>query len=144
MPISYTIVPASRLVYSSAWGVLTDSMLRDLGQALKGDSRFDPTYALLADFCPRSEMQLTAQGVASTASQSAFDSDARQALVGPTDVLFGLCRMYQIRRDQAGASEVRVFRAREPAVAWLGLRPEEWAAIAARPPDRTFGEEVPA
>jgi hypothetical protein len=45
---------------------------------------------------------------------------SRVAIVAPTSLLFGLARMYQTCRELAGGTrDVRVFRSRAAAAAWL-------------------------
>jgi hypothetical protein len=68
---------------------------------------------------------VAAESVRDAARQVAQHVDPRLgegklAIVAPTDVLFGMARMYEILRDDSPI-EVRVFRERDEAESWLGL-----------------------
>ena len=54
-------------------------------------------------------------------SPSLFSPGARAAVVAPTDMLFGVARMWEVFVEGAGM-EVQVFRSREDAEPWVTAR----------------------
>jgi len=120
MPASYRIDKRNRLIVSTATGVLTtDDMVQHLRRLMK-DKDFDPTFSQLVDFDDVTEIAVATDDVRKMAEKSIFSPGARRALVAEkSDVAFGLSRMFEILRDLKGDRDVRVFRDREQALAWL-------------------------
>ena len=120
MPASYRVNKRNRLIVSTATGVLTtDDMVQHLRRLMK-DKDFDPTFSQLVDFDDVTEIAVATDDVRKMAEKSIFSPGARRALVAEkSDVAFGLSRMFEILRDLKGDRDVRVFRDREQALAWL-------------------------
>lgn len=121
MPTSYSIDPARRLVTSRIWGVVTDEEVLEHNRLLRGDPAFDPTYRQFADMSDVTRNLVTFPNVQETARDQYFAPGTRRALVVADDNTFGLCRMFATYSEAAGQT-IEVFRVREAAEEWLGLR----------------------
>jgi hypothetical protein len=117
MPADYRIDRSERVIYSRAWGVLTDQELAANRAALYADPDFEPDLAQLYDFTDVTEVQITSPALRELASTTRFSPDARRAVVVSTDVAFGMARMYSIVSGREGF--IQVFRDRASAVQWL-------------------------
>ena len=117
MPADYRIDRLKGVVYSRAWGVLTDQDLADNRAALFADPAFEPDLAQLYDFTDVSAIKVTSAALQRLALTSRFAPVALRAIVVSTDEAFGMARMYSIL---SGREEtIQVFRDRESAVRWL-------------------------
>jgi hypothetical protein len=121
MPTSYTIDAARNVVYTMFSGVTTDLDLFAHVSALQADPRFSPDMAELVDLSEITRADVTSSGIQSVARTPAHARTARRAFVAPTDVLFGLTRMYQSYWNDGAQDRLAIFRAREPALEWLGV-----------------------
>jgi len=133
---SYLIDVAQGLVFSRAWGVLTDGELHWHAETLAADPRFNPGFRQIASFLDVSDMRVSPEGVRTLAQMNPFRRDSRRAVVVPSDVIFGLTRMFEahINADQ---DQFRAFRSLGPAFEWVGVDPA--AAWPTREPDATVG-----
>jgi len=136
MPASYLLDLERRVVFSRAWGVLTDADITAHAAALRSDARFDPSFRQVADFRAVSEIRVTGAVVRGIAFDNPFRREARRAFVVASDLAFGLARMFELAAA-ADAEEFRIVRTIEPALEWIGLDPATpWPSQA---PDATFG-----
>ena len=126
MPGSYLIDVPRRIVFSQAWGVLTDDEVISHARTLRDDPRFEPTFRQVIDFRGLLEMKITTAGVRGVAERNPFRTDSRRALVVASDEAFGMARMDGSYSDSA-PDQFQVFRELGPAMAWVGLDPAtEW------------------
>jgi hypothetical protein len=127
MPSDYAIDAQRQLVYSRAWGGLTDADLFDHQRRLGLDPRFHPDFSQLLDFLGvTSSKGVTANGVKEVARRHLFGPHSRRALVASDPSTFGLARMFETYREIFGSEEqLKVFRSLEDAWAWLGISPRE-------------------
>jgi len=116
MPADYRIDRSERVVYSRAWGVLTDQDLADNRAALFADPAFEPDLAQLYDFTDVTEVKVSSMALLRLSLTSRFAPTARRAAVS-SDVAFGMARRYSILsgREQL----IQVFRDRSSAIQWL-------------------------
>ncbi len=138
MPGSYAILPAHRLVYSRAWGVLSTGVLLEHARTLAADGRFGASFAQVADLRDVVDVILTPDGVRRHAEANPFGAGARRAVVASSDLVYGMARMYEMlrRRD---LDTFQVFRDLRSAVEWIGLDvPVDWDVTLVFPPDRVF------
>jgi hypothetical protein len=123
MPFDYSIDVEGGIVFTLAYGVLTDDELRAHAYTLKRDPRFLPTFRQFTDFAGVTAVEVTAAGVASIiGSANPFPPDAVRAIFAPNDAAFGLSRLFEIRHTSTG---MLVTRSREEAERHLGLAPGE-------------------
>ncbi|HTT68911.1 MAG TPA: hypothetical protein VMF70_12870 [Gemmatimonadales bacterium] len=117
MPADYRIDRAARVVYSRAWGVLTDQDLVDNRVALFTDPAFAPEFNQLYDLSAVTEIRVTSPALLQLSLSSRFAPSSRRAVVVSSDVAFGMARMYAILTGHE--ETVQVFRDRASAVGWL-------------------------
>ncbi len=127
MPIEYRIDHEQRLVIAKGHGVLT---LKDiLGYQEDVWSRLELSgYNELIDMsCVEHIASPSIEGVRDLAKFSArMDTDvlvSRFAIVAPSDLAFGLGRMYEAYRslNERSTKQVGVFRSLDEALAFLGI-----------------------
>ena len=121
MTISYEIDQRERLVTSRLSGVVTNEEVRDHNEKLRADPEFDPGYRQLIDLSGITEVRVTTPTVSSAAQDQYFAPGSRRAFVAPTDVTFGLARMFALYAESGGHT-IEVFRDRKKAEEWLGIR----------------------
>ena len=121
MPTAFEIDVARRLVVCRCWGVLTSEDLVKHYRALGADPAFDPTFSQLGDLREVTAYDVDTRVLSSQALVATFAPSARRALVAPSDVGFGLSRMYG-SYAQSASQNLQVFRAMREAEQWLGLR----------------------
>lgn len=126
MPINYEINEALKLVVASATGTLTGEEMmnyqleawsketvRDFDEIVdvSGVEHFDYTS-------PANLQELTKL----SAKMDWINYSKKFAIVAPSDIAFGLARMYQSYRetDVLTRKEVQVFRSMEQARQWIG------------------------
>jgi hypothetical protein len=120
MPADYTVDKEQGVVFTCAWGKLTDEDALAHQQRLRADPAFKSWYRQLADFSAVEQFELTPKGIRLLASGDPWGPGARRAVVSPTDIAFGMMRMFQILLGE-GTQDTAVFRTRPEALSWLGL-----------------------
>lgn len=122
MPIQYEIDEDRGVVRTTASGRLTDEELLEHKRALLDDPRFRPGMAELSDVRGVDELAVTPAGIAEAAQFDESHSDHfgshRLALLVPTDLVFGMGRMYEQRTD-GNTGGVQIFRDEAEALRWL-------------------------
>jgi hypothetical protein len=139
MSASYNIDPVHRFVYTKLGGHVSDADLVEHQRALLADPRFDSSFCELVDLRDVTEVSVKSRMVKESAMWPLHAIKARRAIVAPSDVLFGLSRMYQLYRGEVGEAHLGVFRTLEPALEWLGIDPQSalGATIASPPSNST-------
>jgi hypothetical protein len=118
MGMRYQIDPSRRLVEVRGWGMITTAELRDFTSRLHADSRFDPDYRSLTDLSAATGVSVTEAELKATAWMPLFSAGARRAIVAPSDLTYGMGRMYAMHAERFDGN-VRVFRTVEEAEDWL-------------------------
>ncbi len=119
MAADYKIDKERRLVISTASGVLAMADVLAHRERLFNDPDYDPNFSQLMDFTPVTQFCIEPGEIRSLAQTMVFSADSRRAIVAPSDLLFGFARMYEILRDSAGETGIRVFRDRDEALDWV-------------------------
>jgi hypothetical protein len=130
MPSAYTIDQTRSIVLSRGWGIITDRELLAHTRALAADPRFAPHFCQLADLRDITHLQVTGVTIRQLARLSPFEAGARRALVGSTDAVYGMARMFQLMRDKS-PDDIQVFRDLDAALEWLGMAGAKDALLAA-------------
>jgi hypothetical protein len=127
MPIEYCIDSERRIVIAKGYGTFThEDVLRyqlDVWSRpdLAGyDELVDMSHVELIDLSSTERLREMARLSAGMDDQSLL---SRFAIVAPTDLAFGLGRMYETYRslDDRSTKQVSVFRSLDGALAFLGL-----------------------
>lgn len=129
MPFGYHIDLPRGLVLTRAWGVVTNRDLFGHATALARDPQFRRDMRQLADFRGMTDVGFDSASVHAMVGLNPFGKGARRAVLVPTDVGYGMVRMYQMLRDPA-LDELDVFRQLDAALEWLGLQ-EDAAEVTA-------------
>jgi len=135
MPISYEIKSESRLVVCTGFGVVTAEEVLQVHDQMVKDENFDSSFSELVDGTAITSTTVTPSSMRTLADSSPFSPDSRRALVADSPLGFGLWRVYQTVRSLRGDKNIRIFRSRADALAWL-LTEEDG--------ESTRGEKTPA
>lgn len=120
MPFSYSIDQSIPCVFVKLTGHLTaDEMLQGF-RRMWSDPAHSGSYSRLIDASEVLTLQATAESVRMGAEEWCDRLVGKSALLASADAHFGLFRMYQI--ISADDSLCEVFRNRDEALAWLGIR----------------------
>ena len=119
MPQFYKIDKERRLVLSTAAGVYCRADAVAHMEKLSKDPDFDPSYSQIADFTQVTEFDISAKEIRELAQKSIFSPDSHRALIAPSDLGYGLGRMFEMLRENQGEMGIRVFRSLEEALDWV-------------------------
>jgi hypothetical protein len=119
MPAEYRIDRDNKIVLSRAWGKVAIEDFHAHGTRLRADPDFSPDFRQLWDFTEVSESVSDFDAMARLAQTNVFSPTSRRAMLAPSDVVFGVGRMFQMLRESKGETGIRVFRDRESALRWL-------------------------
>jgi hypothetical protein len=122
MPAFYKIDKEHRIVLSTAHGVLTRADVLAHQENLLKDPDFDPGYSQIFDFSQVTAFELSAEEIRGLAKRSVFSPHSHRALIAPSDLGFGLGRMFEMLRENEGELGIRVFRTLEQALDWVFSR----------------------
>jgi hypothetical protein len=141
MSVRHAIDEERQLVHTVFEGELTDDDLRTHLKVLRASPRFHRLMRELMDLRAVTDVSVSSAMLSASATWVLHAPEARRALVAPTDLLFGLWRMYQTHLGEVGELHVGVFREVEPALQWIGLASE--AELPSVPPGdaRSAGSE---
>ena len=89
---------------------------------LAADPLFDPAFDQLFDLGGVTDFKLPEDYIRGGATRSVFAPESRRVLVAPTDLAYGLARMFAAWNGGAKEAGFRVFRKKEEAVRWLEER----------------------
>ena len=95
---------------SRAWGVFSTAEFLAHFEAVATDPAFDPTFAQLVDLRDVTAFNLDTGTLRAQAGASFFQPGVRRAIVAPSDIGFGLARMFGTYA-QSASQTVAVFRA---------------------------------
>jgi hypothetical protein len=119
MPAFYKIDKERRLVMSSGAGTFTLADALAHQEELATDPDFDPSFSQLMDFSHITAFDIDADGVRRLAQRSIFSPQSRRAIIMTSDAAYGLARMFEILREEAGEHGIRVFRNLDEALDWI-------------------------
>lgn len=120
MSVRYEIDAVRSVVLVTVEGVVSDEDYFAAGEQLRRDPAFRSHFCELIDLSAASLAGLTTDGVRRIAAHEPDrDSKARTAIVAPSDLEFGIARMFEALREQR--SRVAAFRDMDEARRWLGL-----------------------
>ena len=127
MPAQYLINQTLNVVFSNAWGVLTDTDLLEHQARLARDPRFSPGLNQVFDFEDVTVVEVTPTGIQLLAERTLFGEGARQAFVVHPGAMkmFGLMRMFEVLTAEH-PDKLRVqFDHMQKALLWIGITTTE-------------------
>jgi hypothetical protein len=122
--VRFTVDRSAGVRVATFTGVVDERTLLDAYERVVATPDYDPDLDDLLDFGDVERVDVAGEGVRRLVAY--FDRadlpghHARLAIVAPQDYVFGLARMYEALRGGA-PGQIRVFRDRAAAEAWLGL-----------------------
>jgi hypothetical protein len=126
VPIEFSFEVTARRRIATFRGPITDRELLDAYTILLGDPAYDASLDDLIDLRGVTHMGVTSAGLHSLISMyEERDSPGyptRSAILAPTDVLYGVSRMFQTMRGDDHPDELEVFRTLPESMAWLERR----------------------
>jgi hypothetical protein len=128
MPIRYVVCCTRRVVLTTWSGfVAVDEIVRN-AKRLCVDPDFNSSFSELIDLGDFSGTNATAADLSYFSEEDdPFSLGARRAVSAPSELAFGMARMYEILRGESG--NFVVFHTLEEACQWLGV--EQWAPLLA-------------
>ena len=109
MPISYTIDHKKKLVITRLWDAVTEDQVYEHNRLLRSDPAFDPSHKQLTDMTELGEVLVGTGMIKDTARDHFFLPGVARALVAPSDVVYGMARMFAIHSESMG-QKIEVFR----------------------------------
>jgi hypothetical protein len=119
--VNHSIDTQLPLVYTVFSGDVNNADFVEHLRSLRADPRFDSSMPELVDLRGVTAVSVTSAMIPASARWPLHSPYARRAVVAPTDLLYGLARMYQSYRDDTGQAQLQIFRTLPPALEWLGL-----------------------
>ena len=120
MPVRISTDVARNLVRVKVTGDLSDDTLLEMYRALRQNPDHRPEFNLMIDLSAAKGDRVTSEGVHRLVEQPlVFSKTSRRAVVVPSDLGFGVARMYELLRDESGGG-FRIYRDVVEAEAWLG------------------------
>ena len=121
MPTEYKIDKSLRMVFSKAYGDLTNQDVNSHQNRLRDDPDFDPSFSQLVDCTDVTKADdLSSDGIYELARRNPFGAGSHRAFVAPKKLLYGLFRMFQILTDDY-PDELIVFKELTEARKYLKL-----------------------
>ena len=120
MPAEYKIDKMLGVVFSAAHGIVTDKEAHSHQDKLRNDPDFDPGFSQLFDFILVTQAELSVDAIHYLAERNPFGLGSKRAFVAPSDLMYGLSRMFQILTIEH-QGELSVFRDMDEARKYLSL-----------------------
>jgi hypothetical protein len=125
--ITFTYETALHRRIATFTGAIGDRELIEAYEALMSPE-YDASLDDLIDLSRVTHMTVTSAGlhrlIALYEERAETGHRTRNAIIAPTDVLYGVSRMFQALRGDAQLDELEVFRVREDALRWIEPRVE--------------------
>jgi hypothetical protein len=119
MHVERKVDPQARVVVLAVSGELGDRELLSLADALERDPEVGSDFSLLMDLRRASGQNVTSAGVRALAARPlVLSPTSRRAVVVPSDLGYGMARMYEMLSDRRGGA-TRVFRDYGDARRWV-------------------------
>jgi hypothetical protein len=119
MPVFYKIDKERRLVMTAATGPFTLADTLDHQQRLVKDPDFEPTFCQLIDLSDITSFDVNAADIRILAQANLFSFPSRRAILITSDVGFGLARIFEVLREFAGETGIKIFRDLDEAFDWV-------------------------
>lgn len=125
--ITFQCDPVKRCRTARFAGAITDRELLEAFERLLRDPAYDASLDDLVDLRDVTHMGVTSAGlhrlIALYDERGPTTLLTRNAIIAPTDVLYGVSRMFQTLRGEGLPAELEVFRTVEEAERWIALKP---------------------
>ena len=126
MPIDYRIDAREHLVVTTIYGRVDEAQVRAHAAKAARDPNVQRCDRALVDIAADVEALIESKVISELSLPNAdVPSPRRVAVVAPSDMSYGLARVFQGYRESAGDGVVQVFRTRAEAERWLGIAERE-------------------
>ncbi len=124
-PITHSLNEELHLLITTWSGAVTDAEMMAAYRAAYADSRWVPGFNEVTDLRRANVGAVTSDGLRGVRrlvaeSVAGFSGRFKTAILAPTDLGFGISRMYEMMSDES-AESVRVCRDADDAAAWVGI-----------------------
>ena len=120
MPAEYKIDKTLGVVFSLAHGIINDHDAYSHQKKLRNDHDFDPRFNQLADFTKLTHADISTEAIHHLADRNPFGLGSKRAFVAPSDLMYGLSRMFQVLTNHH-QNKLIVFRDMHEARKYLSL-----------------------
>lgn len=110
-----------QIVFSAFKGEISYNLVLEHMQALKENPDFSPHFNQLVNFSGVTTVLVTAEEVRLLAEKEVFSPRSRRAAVAPTELIFGMLRMFEAYRNLAGETNIMISRSLEEAMQWVQI-----------------------
>ena len=126
MPCTYDIRTRDRLIVNTVSGELHTQDVMDLSARLRADPLFDPYFPIIQDFRKVEKDNIDFAGMISITSdikrvRTATSPPLRMGLLAPSDVSYGMSRMFQTLMQNTPNASIVVERNCDDLIAAMGL-----------------------
>ena len=122
-PIEFSVDREAGVRLAAFCGVVTDADLMEAYESLLGDPAYDPTLHDFVDMSGVERLEISANAIRELIKRYARVDElgirTKLAIFAPSDVAFGMGRMYEMLRGDDVPEEIRVFREHARARSWL-------------------------
>jgi hypothetical protein len=123
VPISFTYDPTAHRRIVTFRGAIHDRDLIEAYESLLGDPGYDSSVDDFIDLRNVTQMAVTSAGlhrlIALFDERDSPGYVTRSAILAPSDVLYGVSRMFQTMRGEDHPDELEVFRSLDETMYWL-------------------------
>lgn len=124
-PITHSIDEDLQLLITTWSGAVTDAEMMAAFRAAYADSRWVPGFNEVTDLRRANVGAVTSDGLRAlrllvAESVAGYSGRFKTSILAPTDLGFGISRMYEMMSDESSES-VRVCRDADDAAAWVGI-----------------------
>jgi hypothetical protein len=120
VPLSYQIDKQNNVLVCKVSGALSADDVRKMRANLREDEAFSSDLYLLFDMLDNTEFGISPSEFRELAAESPMGKQSRRAYVAPSELAFGLLRIFA-GHSLADPAYFRVFRDLAEARLWLGL-----------------------
>lgn len=124
MPVTHRVLEDGRLVLTEVTGTVDDDQLQELMRRIASDETIHPDSHSFVDLSAMDGCTVSAQALHGAAASGGPCATRRTAFFAPSDLGYGMARMYAAVADQQ-PGDVGAFRERGQALSWLGREETE-------------------
>ena len=122
MPVSLTIHPERRLVYSAFHGDVSEEEFLQHAHTIRSHPNFDPNFSEIVDLRGVTELRASTETLRRVAGEeSLFHRESKHVVIAAPGLIFRLARMFQVVAEET-RPKLKVVRTPEEAFDYLRER----------------------
>ena len=118
MPFSYRIDASRKMIFSEAWGEMTEEDIRSYREKMAVDPDFRPGYWYLGDYRRITKFDVSTKFSRELSLDLMSGEGARLAFVFPDDLAYGMSRIFPLKSSSLTLKFVRSGISRRRAGGW--------------------------